>query len=195
MAAAVTPEQQVSPPQPKLRWTLNYMIETSAKEEAFEEAVMIHRKIRDTFEALPLFNSETEAVRNYIMMQSQQETAAINGAIAQMNRDNMASWDRKQQIVSDTANYTSNVMHQMFEDNAATSNRVNNLRSEAIREVNTYHTVAGGYGDPTVVEAGTGWDHVYQNTQDPDIYAASTGAAPLEFGVDFEELKQTDGNY
>jgi hypothetical protein len=83
----------------------------------------------------------------------------------------------------------------MFQDNVATSQRVNNLRSEAIRGVNTYYTQSPGYGVPNVVEAGVGWDHVYQNTQYPDLFAASTGEAPLEFGVDFEELKQTGGDY
>ena len=58
-----------------------------------------------------------------------------------------------------------------IETNAQTRQRVNNLRSESIRGVNTHYT------------------------QNPDVFAASTGAAPLEFGVDYEELKQTGGDY
>ena len=189
-------QQQIQPPQPKLRWTVHYIVETSVKEGSDADAEKIHTKIRDTFETLPLFDAETEKVRQYLNMCAAQEQNAVNGALEQMNRDNMASWDRKQQIVSDTSAYTSGVMHQMFDSNAATMDRVNNLRSEQLREVNTYYTAAdGGYGDPRVVEADIGWDHVYQNTEHPDIYAASTGEAPLEFGVDYEELKQTDGEY
>ena len=194
--AMMAGQQQIAPPQPKLRWTVHYIVETSVKEGSGVDAENVHTRIRDTFETLPLFSAETEKVRQYLNMCAMQEQNAVNGALEQMNRDNMASWDRRQQIVSDTAAYTSGVMHQMFDSNAATSQRVNNLRSEQLREVNTYYTAAGGgYTDPRVVEADIGWDHVYQNTQDPDVFAASTGAAPLEFGVDFEELKPTDGDY
>ena len=78
--------------------------------------------------------------------------------------------------------------------NAQSSQRIANLQSEAIQGVNTYHTNYGGYGDPEVVKADVRWDHVYQNSQHPDVFAANEGA-PLEFGVDFEELKKTNGDY
>ena len=42
--------------------------------------------------------------------------------------------------------------------------------------------------------ASTQFDNVYQSTRDPDIYAASKGG-PFDFGIEFEELKKTDGNY
>ena len=51
-----------------------------------------------------------------------------------------------------------------------------------------------GSGAPDVVEADVRWDHVYQNTVDPQLFAASE-AYWLEPGVDFEELKRTNGNY
>ena len=130
-----------------------------------------------------------------LAMQAQQEQAVINDALDQMNRDRMASWDRQQQIVQSTSDYGSSIMREMRESNAQTQQRVNNLRSESIRGVNTYYTQNAGFGVPPVVEASTQWDHVYQNTQAPDVFAASTGAAPLEFGVDYEELKQTGGDY
>lgn len=186
---------QMQAPQPKLNWTVQYMIETSVKEGSAEPATDYHRKIRDSIAVLPLMEREIARLRESLMLQIQQDNAAVSDAMAQMNRDQMASWDRRQQIIRDASDYSSGVMHQMFQDNAATSQRVNNLRSEAIRGVNTYYTQSPGYGVPNVVEAGVGWDHVYQNTQYPDLFAASTGEAPLEFGVDFEELKQTGGDY
>ena len=187
--------QQVQPPQPKLRWTIQYMLEVSAREEHLREALDVALKMRDSMEVLPVMEREIGRLREQLMLQAQQESAAVNDAMAQMNRDQMASWDRRQQILRDASDYGSNVMHQMWDSNAATHDRVNNLWSETIREVNTYHTAAPGFGVPEVVEASTQWDHVYQNTQHPDWFAASTGEAPLEFGVDFEELKPTDGNY
>ena len=77
----------------------------------------------------------------------------------------------------------------MITDNAASHNRVANLQSEMICDVNTYHTNNGG-----IVEASTSFDHVYQNTQNPDVFAAQQGNS-FEFGVDFEELTQTNGDY
>ncbi len=88
-----------------------------------------------------------------------------------------------------------NTMHEMMDSTARTHDRVANLHSESIQGVNTYFTNYGGYGDPDVVKADVRWDHVYQNTQNPDIYAAREGDAPLEYGVDFEELKRTKGDY
>ena len=193
MAGMATP--QIQPPQPKMRWTVQYVVETSAREAQFPDAVKVHDRIRDSMEILPLFERERDAIRDRLLQQVQQETAVINDALSQMNRQQMASWDRKQQIIQGASDYGSNVMHQMFDSTAQTHQRVSNLQSEAIRGVNTYYTQSAGYGVPPVVEASTGWDHVYQNTQYPDQFAASTGAAPLEFGVDYEELKQTEGDY
>ena len=193
MAGMATP--QVQPPQPKLRWTAQYVVETSAQDGAFSEAMAAHEKIRNTIEVLPLFEREMARIRDSLTMQAQQESAVINDAMAQMNRDQMASWDRKQRIMQDASDYGSSVMREMRESNAQTQQRVNNLRSESIRGVNTYYTQSSGLGVPPVVEASTQWDHVYQNTRHPDHFAASTGSAPLEFGVDYEELSKTNGDY
>lgn len=185
----------IQPPQPKLRWIVNYVLETSAMDPAFSEARQYHDQIRNSFELLPTFHQEFSRIRDALVLQNIQETNAVNDALSQMNRDNMASWDRRQGIIRDASNYGTQVMREMRESTARTHDRAANLRSETIREVNTYYTNHGGYDDPRVVEASTQWDHVYQNRQNPDVYAASTGAAPLEFGVDFEELRQTDGDY
>lgn len=187
-------QPQIEVPQPKLRWAIQYVVETSAREGAFKTAMEAHEKIRSSIETLPLYERETARIRDTLAMQMQQDTAVINDALSQMNRDRMASWDRQREIVRSTADYGTNIMREMRESNAETQQRVNNLRSEAIRGVNTFYTASSGFGVPPVVEASTQWDHVYQNTQHPDYFAASE-AAPLEFGVDYEELKQTGGNY
>lgn len=185
----------IEPPQPKLRWVVNYVVETSARKEAFAEAMRFHEQIRDSFGTLPVFEQETARIRDALLLQNMQDANAINDALSQMNRDRMASWDRRQQIIREASDYGTQVMREMRESTASTNQRVNNLRSEAIRGVNTYYTHNTGYGEPSVVEASTQWDHVYQNRRHPDTYAAHTGDAPLEFGVDFEELDRTDGNY
>ena len=187
--------RQVPPPQPKLRWVVNYVLETSAVEQQFSTAMQYHDKIRNSFEYLPLFTQETNRIREMLTLQSIQETNEMNDAMAQMNRDNMASWDRRRNIVQGASDYGTQVMRDMRESTARTNDRVNNLRSEAIRGVNTYYTHNTGYGEPRVVEASTQWDHVYQNQRHPDCYAAKQGDAPLEFGVDFEELDRTNGDY
>ena len=187
--------RQVPPPQPKLRWSVNYILETSALEDAFSTAMQYHDQIRNSFEYLPAYQQETDRLREMFTLQSMQETNAINDAMAQMNRDNMASWDRRRNIIQGASDYGTQVMRDMRESTARTNERVNNLRSETIREVNTYYTHNTGYGGPHVVEASTRWDHVYQNRQHPDRYAAKQGDAPLEYGVDFEELDRTKGDY
>ena len=54
-----------------------------------------------------------------------------------------------------------------------------------INEVNIFTGSSGK------VQASTMYDHVYQNVNDPDIYAVQRGDA-FELGADFEELKKTD---
>lgn len=108
----------------------------------------------------------------------------------QMNiaQNQSASLDRQSKIIADTNAYTSNIQQQIISNNAASHNKTANLYSEMINEVNTYHSTNG------VVAASTQFDHVYQNTQYPDLYAAQRGNA-FELGIDFEELDKTDGNY
>ena len=147
-------------------------------ENRYNEALAEFEKINNSIRILPEFNR----VRAEIM-------AVINNSVSQMAMDNMNSMNRRSQIIADTNAYTSNIQHQMISDNAASHNRVANLHSEAIRGVNTYYT-----NDNRVAEASTAYDHVYQSTQNPNIFAAQQGNS-LEFGVDFEELTRTNGDY
>lgn len=182
-------------PQPKLRWCLHFLMETTATEDFFEQAKALHDQVRESWKPLPAFSQQAESLRRQLQMQAMQEDQMLAGVLGQMNQAQMASWERKQGIVNDLTAHTSTVMGQIQQSSDATMQRVRNRQSEQLREVNTFHAVPGIGGDADVVEADIGWDHVYQNTQNPDIFAASVGAAPLEFGVDFEELKPTEGNY
>lgn len=195
-AANMAQSGAMQPPQPKMRWTVNYVLETTATEDAFPQAQQWHTQIRDSFELLPLMQRETERLRQIILAQARQEQSVIDNAYGQMARDQMASWDRRQAIIQDASDHGTNIMRQMQADTARTNETVANLRSEAIRGVNTFYARPFGVGsDPRVVEADVRWDHVYQNTQHPDRFAAHEGDAPLEFGVDYEELKNTGGRY
>ncbi len=195
-AANMARSGTMQPPQPKLRWTVHYVLETAAAEPAFRQAQADSEKIRESFESLPLMQREAERRRQDFLMRSRQENEVISNAMGQMARDRMASWDRRQAIMQDASNYGTQVMREMQANTARTNDIVNNLRSESIRGVNTYYAQPfGASSDPRVVEADVRWDHVYQNTQHPEWFAAHEGDAPLEFGVDYEELKNTGGRY
>ena len=72
---------------------------------------------------------------------------------------------------------------------ADTMDRVRNQWSEAIKETNTY------YGnDGKVYEASTSYDHVYQGNKDQDSFFGTSGTSE-DPGVDYDELKRTNGNY
>ena len=159
-------------------WDSQYEMLLITPENRYNEALAEFEKINNSIRILPEFNR----VRAEIM-------AVINNSVSQMAMDNMNSMNRRSQIIADTNAYTSNIQHQMISDNAASHNRVANLHSEAIRGVNTYYT-----NDNRVAEASTAYDHVYQSTQNPNIFAAQQGNS-LEFGVDFEELTRTNGDY
>lgn len=130
----------------------------------------------------------TASMNAFIENEKMKAGNAVSNAQFNMARENMASMDRRLAIIADTNAYTSNIQHQMMADNAASHDRVANLNSEMIREVNTYYDSNG------VVEASTRYDHVYQHRADPDIYAAQEGDY-YQPGVDFTELKRTKGDY
>ena len=193
LAGAAQP--QVAPPQPKLRWSVDWVLETSATAGALDEAMEAHERIRTTMETLPAFQREFSRILDLLVRQRIQADQAAADALGQMNRDQMASWDRRSQIIRDASDHANAVMHDMWASNDATMNRVRNLQSETIREQNTFYTTNPGFGVPDVIEASTQYDHLYQNTRHPDEFLGTFGDAPLEYGTDFEELKPTEGNY
>ena len=168
-------------------WETQYEFIVAADPEKYEAAFPTAQKINESIQTTDDLERIRQSLLQYLQGLKTQTAMAIQ-------QQEMASWDRKQQIISDTHNYTMNVMHEMNANTAATHQRVANLQSEAIRGVNTYYTAQPGYGRPDVVEADVRWDQVYQNTQHPDLFAATENYW-LEPGVDFEPLRRTNGEY
>ena len=169
--------QMVARQQEDVFWDTPYEISMMATEEAFDAAYAELQRVRQSVQFLPGMEQARADAMNLA------QSTVMNISQAQS-----ASFDRRAQIIADTNAYTSNVQRQMAADSAASHNRSANRYSESIRGVNTYYDSTG------VVEASTRYDHVYQNTQYPDWYAVQEGDG-WQPGVDFEELKKTDGDY
>ncbi len=169
--------QMVNQERRDIFWDTQYEYVLIAESSVFERAMEELEKIKKTLDYLPGMYEARDAA-----LQLANNTVM---GIAQTNSDSMR---RRSQIIADKDSYISGVQQQMFADNAASHDRIANRNSEMLREVNTY------YGSDRIVEASTGYDHVYQNIRNPDIFAAQEGSG-FEFGVDFEELKKTDGDY
>ncbi len=168
-------------------WETQYEMLVIADPDRFNEALSTAERIFDSAK-----NTEDwEQIRAMYMQHIQNLQMQTASSMAQADMD---SFHRQQGIVSSTHDSIMNTMHQMNANTAATHQRAANLHSESIRGVNTFHTASPGYGVPDVVEADVKWDHVYQNTAHTDIFAASENYW-LEPGVDFEELRRTNGNY
>lgn len=169
--------QMVNQQRQDVFWDTPYEFSLLATEEAFDAAFAELQRIRQSVKLLPGMEQARAAA-----------LSLANNTVMNIAQAQSASFDRRSRIIADTNAYTSDIQHQIISDNAASHNRTANRYSEMLRDVNTY------YGSDGVVEASTRFDHVYQNTQYPDLYAAQEGDA-LQFGVDFEELEQTDGDY
>lgn len=182
-------------PQPKLRWCLHFLIETSAEADCFQQAQALHDRVRASWKTLPALEQQSAQLGQQLQMRAMQEDQMLAGALGQMNQAQMASWDRKQGIVNDLTAHSSSVMEQIWQSNDETMQHARNRQSEMLKEVNVYQAKPAFGDDPARVEADIGWDHIYQNTKDPEVFAASVGAAPPDLGVDFEELQKLDGNY
>ena len=168
-------------------WETQYEFIVVADEGKYESAFPVIQKINESIREAP----DLDRIRQYMIQYLQN---LRNQSAMAIHQQEMASWNRRQQILQDTHKYTTGVMREMNANTAATHDRVANMHSEMIREVNTYHTASPGYGRPDVVEADIRWDHVYQNTNNPDQYVATENIW-LDPGVDFEELKRTKGDY
>lgn len=178
----------VQEPSTRVLWEIAFLFEVEARPDAFEEAREACRLIRASYEESPAFEQAKAQLRDMVVREQMRQAQAMDAAMAQMARDNAAHWDRMNDIVRDTNDYTTNVMRDMIASNAASHDRTANLASEMLREVNTYHANGG------VVEASTSWDHVYQSAEHPDWFVATEGFE-LRPGIDFEELPRTHGDY
>lgn len=169
-------------------WEVHYELFMVTPENIYEQMLREFDKVDETTEYLPDIQQIIAEMNAFVESEKRRVANVVNNVQMQMAADRAASWDRRRAIIQDTNNYTSNIMHQMINDNAASQNRVANLNSEMIREVNTY------YGSDRIVEASTAYDHVYQNNSNPDIFAAQKGNY-FTPGVDFSELQRTNGDY
>jgi hypothetical protein len=127
------------------------------------------------------------------MMNTMQETQSyIHNVQSDMMASNAASHDR---VAAQWSDYMRNSGPAAYgggmgmSGGADTMDRVRNMWSETIKETNTY------YGnDGKVYEASTAYDRVYQGNQDQDSFVGTEGTA-WEPGVDYDELKRTNGDY
>ena len=192
-------------------WEVQYELLFLADEDCAREMYPEFLKVRKTLQFLPAFE-QFKAHERQVVLQCQQ----------QMMADRAASQQRMMNTMQETQSYIHNVQSDMMASNAAshdrvaaqwsdymrnsgpaaygggmgmsgggtdTMDRVRNMWSETIKETNTY------YGnDGKVYEASTAYDRVYQGNQDQDSFVGTEGTA-WEPGVDYDELKRTNGDY
>lgn len=151
-------------------WDIQNEFILVANENIFDAAYEELQKVIASFAFLPAM----QKARQYAM-------DLASNALLGIMQTNAKSLENQQRIISETQDYTSNIQHEIFAGNAATHEHVAQMNSEMINEVNVFS--GNGYD----VQASTKFDHVYQNTQDPTIFAAQEGNG-FDFGVDFEEL-------
>ena len=169
-------------------WEVQYELVMVTPASCYEAMLKEFEQVDETTDYLPAVQQIIAEMNAFVESEKMRGAGIVNNAQMQMAAERAASWDRRSAIIQDTNNYTSNIMHQMINDNAASHNRVANLNSEMIRGVNTY------YGSDRIVEASTMYDHVYQYGQDPNVFAAQRGDY-FTPGVDFTELNRTNGDY
>lgn len=193
-------------------WEVQYELLFLADEDCAKAVYPEFNKVRKSFRFLPAFEQYKENGRR-VVLQCQQ----------QMMADTAASQQRRMNMMMETQDYIHNVQSDMMASSSAshdrvaqqwsdymqnsgpgaygmgsmgpavgeadTMDRVRNQWSEAIKETNTY------YGnDGKVYEASTSYDHVYQGNKDQDSFFGTSGTSE-DPGVDYDELKRTNGNY
>lgn len=169
-------------------WEVQFELIMVTPASGYETMLKEFEKVDVTTDYLPMMQQLITELNAFIENEKMRAAGIVQNAQMQMAAERSASWDRRNAIIQDMNNYTSDVMHQMMDDNAASHTRVANLNSEMIRGVNTY------YGSDRVVEASTMYDHVYQYGPDPDVFAAQRGDY-FTPGVDFTELNRTNGDH
>lgn len=136
-----------------------------------EEGVNKYRnefeKVYESIKLGPDYYRMTNEI-NRMFNQTEQVIANNNMSMA---RAQMESSQRMGAMINDTYAYGMELDRQSRATTDSTMDRVNAMRSEAIRGVNSYST---GNGDS--VEADVRFDSVYQNSTHSDIYAGVEGS-------------------
>ena len=169
----------------KVRTTIKYL-------PAFEQYRQKNLQVvQQCLQQMVLDRQASNERRMQMMMDTQQH---IHGTMSEMQASASASHDR---VASQWSNYMggsaggSGGYGEAGGSGPAVSSmdRVRNLQSEMIREVDTY------YGnDGEVYEASTSFDNVYQGNKDHDSFVGTSGTT-WDPGTDFDQLNKTHGNY
>lgn len=162
-----------------ITWTVFNEIYFFGTEEGFNTYFDEFEKVYETIKTGPDFSRIVNEI-NRMFMQTEQTIA--NNAMSMANAQ-MASSQRMGNMINDTYSYGMELDRQSWASTNATMDRVNAMRSEAIRGVNSYTTGSGDF-----VEADVRFDNVYQNTQNPDLYAGVEGNYDL--GSEWTMLKK-----
>ncbi|MBQ7535689.1 MAG: hypothetical protein IJT43_08735 [Stomatobaculum sp.] len=189
-------------------WEVQYEFVLVADKDVANACLPEYWKVRSSVKYLPAFEQYRQKNLQYVQQ-----------CLNQMAADRAASNQRRMQMMMDTQQQIHNTMSEMQASASASHDRVasqwsdymggsggygdaggagspvssmdrvRNLQSEMIREVDTY------YGnDGEVYEASTSYDKVYQGNQDHDTFVGTSGTT-WDPGVDFDELNKTGGNY
>ena len=163
----------------KVRTTIQYL-------PAFEQYRQKNLQIvQQCLQQMVLDRQASNERRMQMMMDTQQH---IHGTMSEMQASASASHDR---VASQWSNYMGGSAggYGGYGSPVSSMDRVRNLQSEAIREVDTY------YGnDGEVYEASTSYDNVYQGNKDHDSFVG-TSDTTWDPGTDFDQLNKTNGNY
>lgn len=162
-----------------ITWTVFNEIYFWGSEEGISRYFDEFEKVYETIKTGPDFSRIVNEI-NGMFMRTEQTISrnAMSTANAQME-----SGQRMSHMINDTYSYGMELDRQSWANTNSVMDRVNNMRSEAIRGVNSYTT---GNGD--FIEADVRFDSVYQSTRNPDLYAGVEGN--YDMGSEWTALKK-----
>ena len=181
---------QPSMPQSSLPrwWQTDYEAVMLCPVERFDEIYAEYLKFIETLELGRDFKSEQDRVGAFIVQEAARAQNTLNDTMMQMAADNMASAQRRSDIIRETNDYTTGVMRDMAASNSASMDRVHNMQSEMIGGYNVYQGTDGN-----LVRADISFDHVYQGTGTNSDTLIGIEGGWLEPGVDFVPLDRIKG--
>lgn len=162
-----------------ITWTVFNEMYFFGSEEGINKYYSEFEKVYETIQLGPDYQRMTNEI-NRMFMQANQTIA--NNAM-QMANAQMESSQRMGNMINDTYAYGMELDRQSWANTNATMDRVNDMRSEAIRGVNSFSTGNGEY-----VEADVSFDNVYQNNGSKDVYAGVEGN--IDMGSEWTMLKK-----
>lgn len=162
-----------------ITWTVFNEMYFWGTEEGVNKYWNEFEKVYESIKLGPDYYKFTNEI-NRMFNQTEQVIANNNMAMANAR---MESSQRMGNMINDTYAYGMELDRQSWANTNATMDRVNAMRSEAIRGVNSYSTGNGDY-----VEADVRFDNVYQNNNYSDVYAGVEGN--YDMGSEWTMLKK-----